>query len=208
MVILLPLELRGGNMERNQGEISEILGAVNENDLVKQRVVLISEGIDSRVAKRVMSQLLRMEAADPGKPIHIYQNSPGGEVTSGFAIFDMIRFISSEVRIINVGLCASIATVINCATSKENRYATPSAKFLIHQPLIAGTIRGQASDLEITANDIIKTKERINRLLADECGQPYEKVAQDTIRDYWMSASEALEYGLVSKIVESISEVK
>lgn len=194
-------------MENNFEGLQELLGAFGNEALRKQRVISIAEGINASVAKRVCQQLLTLEADAPGEPIFIYQNSPGGEVNSGFAIFDMIRFISSEVKIINCGLCASIATVINVACKKENRYSTPNSKFLIHQPLIAGTIRGQASDIEITARDIIKTREKINKLLADECGQPLEKVEKDTQRDYWMNAQEAVEYGLVSKILNKKSEI-
>jgi len=190
-------------MENNMPDLNEFMQALGDQALRKQRVICISEPIDSRVAKRVVGQLLTMESDAPGETITIYQNSPGGEVNSGFAIFDMIRFISSEVKVVNCGLCASIATVINVAAKKENRFGTPNSKFLIHQPLIAGTIRGQASDIEITANDIIKTREKINRLLAEECGQNLEKVERDTLRDYWMNAQEAVEYGLVCKIIES-----
>lgn len=194
-------------MENNWEGLQDLVSSFGNNELRKQRVITISEGIDSRVSKRVCQQLLTLEGDAPGEPIFIYQNSPGGEVNSGFAIFDTIRFISSEVKIINCGLCASIATVINVAAKKENRFSTPNSKFLIHQPLIAGTIRGQASDIEIHARDIIKTRERINQLLAEECGQPLDKVEKDTQRDYWMNAQEALEYGLISKIIEKKSEI-
>ena len=191
----------------NNVELNDFMQALGDQALRHQRAICISEPIDSRVAKRVVGQLLTLEADAPGETITIYQNSPGGEVTSGFAIFDMIRFISSEVKIVNCGLCASIATVINVAAKKENRFSTPNSKFLIHQPLIAGTIRGQASDIEITANDIMKTRTKINKLLAEECGQNLDKVEQDTMRDYWMNAQEAVEYGLVSKIIASKNDL-
>ena len=191
----------------NNVELNDFMQALGDQALRHQRAICISEPIDSRVAKRVVGQLLTLEADAPGETITIYQNSPGGEVNSGFAIFDMIRFISSEVKIVNCGLCASIATVINVAAKKENRFSTPNSKFLIHQPLIAGTIRGQASDIEITANDIMKTRTKINKLLAEECGQNLDKVEQDTMRDYWMNAQEAVEYGLVSKIIASKNDL-
>ncbi|MDA9950964.1 ATP-dependent Clp protease proteolytic subunit [Oligoflexaceae bacterium] len=194
-------------MENNIPGLSDFLTMVGDEGLREQRTITISEGISSSVSRRVCQQLLKLEADAPGKPIYIYQNSPGGEVNSGYAIFDMIRFISSEVKIINCGLCASIATVINVAAKKENRFSTPNSKFLIHQPLISGVVRGQASDLEITAKSIIKTREQINKLLAEECGQPLERVENDTKRDYWMDAGEALEYGLVSKIISSQKEL-
>ncbi len=187
----------------------DMLGAVvGDSHLYKQRALFISEAIDSTVAKRVISQLLAMEAEKPGTPITMYLNSPGGEVTSGFAIYDTMRFISSDVRVVSTGLTASIATIIFIGAEKQHRYSMPNAKFLIHQPLIPGQIRGQASDLEITARDILKTRERLNQLLAKECGQPLERIEKDTNRDFWMTASEALEYGLVNKIIESIKEVK
>lgn len=180
----------------------------NDKRLLDERMIFISEGIDSSVAKRVVGSLLTLEAAAPGKPITIYQNSPGGEVNSGFAIFDTIRYISSEVTIVNTGLCASIATIINIAAKKQNRLSMPNTRFLIHQPLIGGTIRGPAADIEIHANEIVKTRERINQMLAEECGQPLARVEKDTMRDYWMNAGEALEYGLISKVIESIEELK
>lgn len=187
--------------------IDELESFVTQQSLLKNRSLFISEGVNSSVAKRVVSQLMHLEHHGKGKPITLYLNSPGGEVNSGFAIFDCIRFISSDVRIVSIGLCASIATVINCAVPKQHRFSTPNSKFLIHQPLIGGTIRGQAADLEITARDILKTREKINRLLAEECGQPFDKVEKDTQRDYWMNAGEAKEYGLIAKIVENIDQV-
>ena len=140
--------------------------------------------------------------------INLYLNSPGGEVNSGFAIYDTIRFLSSDVRIINTGLCASIATIINIAAKKQHRFSMPNCKFLIHQPLIPGQIYGQASDIEIHAREILKTRQKINELLSKECGQPLAKVEKDTTRDYWMNAGEALEYGLVTKIIENITDVR
>ncbi len=186
-------------------QISEFFG---EKKLLDHRSIFIFEGIDANVAKRVIGGLMTLEQADPGKPITIYQNSPGGEVNSGFAIYDTIRFISSEVTIVNTGLCASIATIINIAAKKENRLSMPNARFLIHQPLIGGQIRAVAADIEIHANEILKTRERINKMLAEECGQPLDRVEKDTMRDYWMNAGEALEYGLISRIVDNIGEVK
>lgn len=179
-----------------------------ESILFDSRSMFISEAIDSKVAKRVVTSLLALEHKDAGKPIFIYQNSPGGEVNSGFAIYDTIRYLSSPVHVVNTGLCASIATIINIAVPKERRFGMPNSQYLIHQPLIAGQIRGQATDIEITANEIIKTREKINKLLADACGQKLKKVEEDTNRDYWMSASQSLEYGLIGKIVDNIAQVK
>jgi len=195
-------------LEHSKVELSEILMQSGEYRLLENRIIFVSEGINAAVAKRVISNLLALEAAKPGAPITMYLNSPGGEVNSGYSIFDTIRFISSPVSIVASGLCASIATVIFVAAEKNRRYSMPNTKFLIHQPLIPGQIYGQASDLEITAKEILKTRQKINDLLSKECKQPLEKVAKDTTRDYWMSASEALEYGLVTKIIENIKELK
>ncbi len=195
-------------MEMNHMGLEGLGALLNEQELLRNRMIYISEGVNSSVAKRVVSNLLLLEANGKGEPITIYLNSPGGEVNSGYAIFDMVRFITSEVRMVTCGLCASIATVINVSVPKARRLATPNSKFLIHQPLIGGTFRGQAADLEITAKDIVKTREKINKLLATECGQPMPKVEKDTQRDYWMSAEEALEYGLIGKIIPSIKDLR
>jgi ATP-dependent Clp protease protease subunit len=187
--------------------IDQLVANISELRLLESRTLFISEGINSAVAKRVIHQLLDLDAQDSSKPIYVYLNSPGGEVNSGFAIYDTMRYIKSEIRIITTGLCASIATIINLGAPREHRYSMPNGRFLIHQPLIGGVVQGQASDLEITAREIIKTRKRINELLAAECKQPYEKVEEDTTRDYWMTADEALKYGLITKIVEKKSEI-
>lgn len=189
-------------MESNASEVGRLFSGMLDQRLLEHRKVFISEGVTAAVAKRTISALLALDAMSR-EPIHLYVNSPGGEVNSGFAIYDTIRFIESEVKIVNTGLCASIATVINIAAKKGNRLSMPNARFLIHQPLIMGQVYGQASDLEITANEILKTREKINRMLAAECGQDLKKVEEDTVRDYWMSAEEALKYGLIDKIVTS-----
>lgn len=193
-------------MERNGFGIEQLASMSSEMKLLENRTIMISEGIDARVAQRVINHLLALNV-EGDKPIYVYVNSPGGEVNSGFAIYDAMRYINSEVRIITAGLCASIATIINLGAPKEHRYSLPNGRFLIHQPLIGGHVQGQASDLEITAREIIKTRAKINELLAEECGQKVAKVEEDTARDYWMNAEEALEYGLISKIVHKISEI-
>lgn len=192
----------------NQLGLDAMAYHLTEQRLLDKRTIFISEGINATVAKRVINQLLALEYEKANTPINIYLNSPGGEVNSGFAIYDTIRYVSSDVRIINTGLCASIATIINIAAKKQNRYSMPNCKFLIHQPLIPGQIYGQASDIEIHAREILKTRQKINELLSKECGQPLAKVEKDTTRDYWMNAGEALEYGLVTKIIENIADVR
>lgn len=179
-----------------------------EMKLLQRRKIFISEAITSKSAKRFISDLLALDAEKPGEPITLYLNSPGGEVNSGYAIFDTIRFIQSPVTVVTTGLCASIATVINVAVKKDRRFSMPNAKFLIHQPLIQGQIYGQASDLEITAREILKTREKINKLLSKETGTALDKVEKDTSRDFWMNAQEAVEYGLVSKIVETYKDLE
>ena len=178
-----------------------------EIKLLERRQIFLSEAVTAKSAKKVISDFLALEAEKPGAPIIFFVNSPGGEVNSGFAIFDTIRFITSPVTIVTTGLCASIATVINVAVPKKQRVSMPNSRFLIHQPLIPGQVYGQASDLEITAREILKTREKINRLLAAETGTGLEKVEKDTIRDYWMTASEAIEYGLISRIVENMKDL-
>lgn len=191
----------------HKADLSDFAQQSIEYRLLESRSIFISEGVNASVAKRVISNLLFLDSQGSER-IFLYVNSPGGEVNSGFAIYDTMRFLNSEVVVVNTGLCASIATIINIAAQKQNRFSMPNCKFLIHQPLIMGQIYGQASDLEITARDILKTRQKINELLAKECGQPLSKVEKDTTRDYWMNAQEALEYGLVSKIIESRKELK
>lgn len=178
----------------------DLLRRFSEQRLLEARSIFISEGIDAAVARRVITDLLVLDEQS-NEMINVYLNSPGGEINSGFAIFDTLRYVQSSVRVINTGLCASIATIINISVPKERRYSLPNARFLIHQPLIMGQIEGQASDLEITAKEILKLREKINKLLAEACGQSIDRVAEDTTRDYWMTAQEALDYGLVNKIV-------
>ena len=185
----------------------EISAAVkSELRLLESRTIFISEGINAAVAKKTITHLLALDA-DSNKPIKILITSPGSEVNSGFAIYDTMRSLNSEVYCITAGLCASIATIIFIGASKPHRYALPNSKFLIHQPLIGGHIQGQASDLEITAREIIKTRRKLNELLAKECGQPFDKIEEDTTRDYWMSAIEAVEYGLCTKSIQKMKEI-
>jgi ATP-dependent Clp protease protease subunit len=154
----------------------------------------------------VIAQLLYLDNDDPGKPIKIFINSPGGSADDGFAIYDMIRFVRSPVKIISAGLSASAATVIMLAAKKENRLALPNARIMIHQPSMRSF--GAAEDLRRTAEQILKLRQRINELYAQETGQPLDKVSVDTDRDFWMTAQEAVEYGLISRVVASYSELE
>lgn len=175
--------------------------------LKKSRTIELFGPVNGALTKKVISQLLFLEAEDPDKPITMIQNSPGGSVTDGFAIYDTMRFIKPEIIVLCVGLTASIATITLLGAKKENRLTLPHTEFLIHQPLIPGSVYGVASDLEITANQIIKTRERINVMLSQETGQPIEIVRRHTERDYWMTAAEAVEYGLVARMVSSRHEI-
>lgn len=175
-----------------------------DEKLFKSRSLTIFGEINEKIARSTTEKLLAL-AAEGDDPISIYISSPGGHVESGDVIYDMIKFIKPEVKAIGTGWVASAATTIYLAAKKENRFALPNTRFLVHQP--SGGSRGVATDIKIQAEQIIKTRARINQLIADETGQPLERVAKDTDRDYWMSVEEAMEYGIVNKVVRSMSEV-
>ncbi len=175
--------------------------------LRKTRTIELFGVVNTLLAKRVISQLMFLDHDDSTKPITVIQNSPGGSVTDGFAIYDAMRYVKPEIRVVCVGLTASIATITLLGAKKENRVSLPNTEFLIHQPLISGNVYGVAADLEITARQILKTRALINDMLAKETGQPLEIVSRHTERDYWMSADEAREYGLIAKIVTSRDEL-
>ncbi|HOX49725.1 MAG TPA: ATP-dependent Clp protease proteolytic subunit [Spirochaetales bacterium] len=164
---------------------------------LKTRTILLTGEIDKDQGERVIRQLLLLESLSD-EPITLFIDSPGGDVDAGYAIFDMIRFVKAPVRIVGMGLVASAAALVLLAVPKERRLALPNSHYLIHQPLSG--IRGVATEIEIHARELEKTRERINKVIAEETGQPLERVEKDTDRDYWMSAEEALAYGLVSKI--------
>lgn len=174
--------------------------------LLKSRIILLSESITSELSEDVVAKLLVLDGEDEKAPIDLYINSPGGGVDAGFVIYDMARFISAPVRCICTGLTASAAVIALLAAPRESRLSLPNARFLMHQP--SGGVRGSTADVEIEAHQILKIRERINALIAEETGQPVEKVTEDTRRNYWMSAQEALEYGLINRIVESRKELK
>jgi len=168
--------------------------------LLNDRIVFLSEEVNDVTASLVVAQLLYLEAQDPDKDISFYINSPGGSVTSGMAIFDTMNFIKADVSTICVGLAASMGAFLLAAGAKGKRLALPNSEIMIHQP--SGGARGQATDIQIHAEQIIKTKEKLNRILSENCGKPIEQVARDAERDYFMSAQEALAYGLVDKVVD------
>jgi ATP-dependent Clp protease protease subunit len=169
--------------------------------LLKDRIIFLGSAIDDHVANLVIAQLLFLESDDPDKEVNLYVNSPGGSVSAGLGIYDAIQHIKSPVNTTVVGLAASMgATLLACGTGK--RYALPNARIMIHQPLIhGGGLAGQVTDIEITARELIRTKERMAQILAKHTGQTYERIMADTERDRYMSAEEAKEYGLVDEVV-------
>ncbi|MDR2596618.1 MAG: ATP-dependent Clp protease proteolytic subunit [Treponema sp.] len=172
--------------------------------MLKTRTILLSGEIRKGLAEKTIRQLLLMEATGDD-PVRIFIDSPGGDADAGYAIFDMIRFIKPPVWTIGMGLVASAAAIIQLAAPKERRVGLPNSHYLIHQPLSG--IRGVATDIEIHAKELEKLREKINRLIADETGNPFEQVEKDTDRDYWMNASEAVNYGLISRIVSKREEI-
>ena len=169
--------------------------------LLKDRIIFLGSEVVDDVANSIVAQMLFLESEDPDKDISIYINSPGGSVTAGLAIYDTMQYIKCPVSTICVGLAASMAAVLLAGGAKGKRMALPNAEVMIHQPL--GGARGQASDIEIQAKNILKTKERMNKILASHTGQDLKKIAKDTDRDNYMTAEEALKYGLIDKIIEA-----
>ena len=168
--------------------------------LLKERIVFLGEEVNETTASLVVAQLLFLEAEDPDKDIHLYINSPGGSVTAGMAIYDTMNFIKCDVSTVCIGMAASMGAFLLAGGAKGKRYALPNAEIMIHQPL--GGAQGQATEIEIAAKHILKTKQKLNQMIADNCGKSVEEVANDTDRDNWMSAEEAVAYGLIDKIVE------
>ncbi|RHW43102.1 ATP-dependent Clp endopeptidase proteolytic subunit ClpP [Neobacillus notoginsengisoli] len=167
--------------------------------LLKDRIVMIGDEINDQVANSIIAQLLFLEADNPEKDISIYINSPGGSTTAGFAIFDTMQLIKPDISTICIGMAASFGAMLLLAGTKGKRYALPNSEIMIHQPL--GGARGQATEIEISARRILKLREHVNKIISERTGQPVEKIAKDTDRDYFMSAEEALEYGIIDKII-------
>jgi len=177
---------------------------VIEKELFKSRTILLYGEMNPILSKTIVSQLLAL-ASTSDDDITMYINSPGGHVESGDSIFDLIQFIKPKVTVVGTGYVASIATHIYLAAELENRYCLPNTRFLIHQPM--GGSRGQATDIEIQARQILETKKRINGIISERTGQPLARVEQDTERDYWLTPEEAIKYGIVSKVIHSITEI-
>lgn len=167
--------------------------------LLKERIIFLGEEVNEATSSVIVAQMMFLEAEDPDKDIHFYINSPGGSVTDGFAIYDTMNYVKCDVATYCLGMAASMGAFLLAGGTKGKRFALPNSEVMIHQP--SGGAKGQATEIEIVAKQILRTKSKINEILAANCGQPVEKVAADTERDNWMSAEEALEYGLVDKII-------
>ena len=167
--------------------------------LLKDRIIFLGEEVNEHTASLVVAQLLFLESEDPNKDIQLYINSPGGMVTAGMAIYDTMQYIKCDVSTICIGLAASMGAFLLAGGAKGKRYALPNAEVMIHQP--SGGARGQATDIQITAENILKTKKKLNEILAANTGKTYEQVAADTERDYYMTAQEAMEYGLIDGVI-------
>ncbi len=196
--------LLNGEDESNSKEKRNYGRAFIDEKLFKSRTLTLFGEVNDKMARNVTEHLLAL-AAESDEPITLYVSSPGGHVESGDVIYDMIKFIRPDVRAIGTGWVASAATTIFLAVKREHRFALPNTRFLIHQPL--GGSRGRATDIQIQAEQIIRMRARINKLIADETGQPLERVAKDTDRDYWMTVDEAIDYGIVTRVVRAMSEV-
>ncbi|REI04698.1 ATP-dependent Clp endopeptidase proteolytic subunit ClpP [Staphylococcus felis] len=168
--------------------------------LLKDRIIMLGSAIDDNVANSIVSQLLFLQAQDAEKDIYLYINSPGGSVTAGFAIYDTIQHIKPDVQTICIGMAASMGSFLLAAGTKGKRFALPNAEVMIHQPL--GGAQGQATEIEIAANHILKTRAKLNKILSERTGQPIEKIEKDTDRDNFLTAEEAKEYGLIDEVME------
>ena len=188
----VPYRLPGSQYER-WSDIYTRLG--------QERIIFLSQEVTDGIANRIVALLLYLDSEDSSKPIYLYINSPGGSVTAGMAIFDTMQYIRSEVITICVGLAASMGSFLLAAGTPGKRLALPHARIMIHQPM-GGTGRRQASDIEIEANEILRIRAQLNNILATKCGQPLEKIEKDTDRDYFLSAEEAKNYGLIDQVIE------
>ncbi|MGN1271186.1 MAG: ATP-dependent Clp protease proteolytic subunit [Clostridia bacterium] len=170
--------------------------------LLKDRIIFLSEDVNPTTASLVIAQMLFLESEDPDKEISFYINSPGGSITDGMAIVDTMNYIKCPVSTICIGLAASMGSVLLTCGAKGRRFATPNSEILIHQPLISGGLAGQTTEIKIHADHMVKTREKLNKLLSEKTGQSLEQIEKDTERDHYMTAEEALEYGLIDEIID------
>ena len=171
--------------------------------LLKDRIIFLSEDVNPTTASLVIAQMLFLESEDPDKEISFYINSPGGSITDGMAIVDTMNYIKCPVSTICIGLAASMGSVLLTCGAKGRRFATPNSEILIHQPLISGGLAGQTTEIKIHADHMVKTREKLNKLLSEKTGQSLEQIEKDTERDHYMTAQEALEYGLIDEIIDA-----
>lgn len=171
---------------------------------LEERKIFFWGEVSDKSARAATEQLLYLEAVDPGKEITLYLNSPGGSITAGMAVFDTMKLITSEIRVVVVGLAASMGSIFLCGGTKGKRLLYPHSRVLIHQPLIMGTMRGAAVDIHIQAQEMEKLREEMNVILADASGQPLDRIRQDTDRDFYLNAREAIKYGLADAVVDKV----
>jgi len=170
--------------------------------LLKDRIIVLSEDVNQVTASIIVAQMLFLESEDPDKEIYFYINTPGGSITAGMAIYDTMNYIKCPVSTICIGMAASMGAVLLSAGTKGKRYATPNAEVMIHQPLISGGLSGQTTEIKIHADHMVRTREKLNRILSEKTGQPIETIEKDTERDNYMTAQQALEYGLIDGIMD------
>lgn len=170
--------------------------------LLKDRIIFLSEDVNHVTASLVVAQMLFLESEDPDKEISFYINSPGGSITDGMAIVDTMNYIKCPVSTICIGMAASMGSVLLACGAKGKRFATPNSEILIHQPLISGGLSGQTTEIKIHADHMVKTREKLNKILSEKTGQSLEKIQEDTERDHYMTAEEALKYGLIDEIID------
>ena len=192
-----------GDADEENKEASPV--AVMEKHLLDSRVVMCSGPVTDKMAREVSTRCLVMEAKDPNKPITVYINSPGGSADSGFAIYDILRFVACPVRTVVNGLCASAGILIHLAGDDGQRFCLPESRFMIHQPSTAG--QGTASDLDITAKEVMKLRVRYNKIIADAASKTPEQVVEDAHRDFWLNATEAAEYGIIDRVIATRAEM-
>ena len=171
--------------------------------LLEDRIIFLSDQVNDTTSSLVVAQMLYLEAKDPDKDIQLYINSPGGSISSGMAIYDTMQYIKCDVSTICIGMAASMGAFLLAAGTKGKRYALPNSEIMIHQPLISGGLSGQTTDIKIYSDHLVQTKEKMNRILSERSGQPYEKVCEDTERDNFMTADEAKAYGLIDDVISS-----
>lgn len=171
--------------------------------LLNDRIIMLSEDVNDTTASLVVAQLLYLESLDPEKDISLYINSPGGSVTAGMAIYDTMQYIKCDVSTICIGLAASMGAFLLSSGTKGKRFALPNSEIMIHQPLISGGLQGQATDIKIRTDNLLRTKEKLNRILSENAGKSYEDICRDTERDNFMTADEAQAYGLIDKVLTS-----